>query len=583
MKAEERFPGLRALKDNEHYPLIRQSAIDAYKNPRRFTEISLLWGEDITPSVHGMHGMIQGIITLCQQEGRHAVIVMPPEHCKTVQVSRRMAWEIGHHPNLRVGLVSEDRDLSVRNMISIRKTLTAPMTHLIFPKMVPDQTRSVSRGEWSVDRLYLEGQQYPSVERFTRDGANEGVRLDLIWLDDVVTRKCHRSAAEREKAQSAIFHTWTQRITDNGICIFTNNVWHRADPIHEMLDSDAFAVLWLGYEMTLERMYYRIHHPPKGWLWELEGHMPLWNRWGREKLEKKYRENRIAFKRLFGGNAVVAEEGKFPPLEDWRRWEALPAPGQGERLYGFLDPSGGKEASKDCFAAMHVVLATADQRILLIDSWVRRASVNDQINIVFDMHKKWKRKGYAGLDYVYVEALAKEQKWVSEPYYAEREMRRLKGDPDWRLAVVFKHPWESKESRIERLPTGIENGWLEFPADLEERMKDESGDWRLLVEQCQDYPFSDYVDAPDSLSGVFDLAKTLGAAGQSADLRDEEGEFRPLTRLERTIMEQAKEPPVALMERRLAKVVDLRPQRGPNERLARLGKRHGPRERIYGI
>ncbi|MEN6532950.1 MAG: hypothetical protein ABFD89_04765 [Bryobacteraceae bacterium] len=498
------------LSDDEAIEAVKQLAIDARTSVQGYCDLMLAAeGHVVVP--HEIHWLMHEVIDKAAAVGKHAVIVMPPEHGKTQQVAKRMVWELGRNPDLRIGLVSGDIDLAKRNLIATRKALLSNINSGIFPALTPDLKASKNGGEWSKERLYLAGKPYPAFEVFPLDGSVEGVRLDRIWLDDAVTRKCHRSEAERERAHSAIHGTWLSRITAGGHAIVTNNVWHRQDPIHLMAQSPSFVTLWVGYVET-DELYWRIHHAPDNWTHPIEGRLPLWPVWDKPRLEARRHEDRLTFKRLYGGKALLAEETRFPPVDEWHTYETLdlPAPGGDERIVAFLDPAGGKGAKNEDFAALSVVLISAKREMFLLDCWIQRAVPQDQAAACWEMHRKVKHLGYRGIDRLEVEMLPKDELWMQGPLQDHQAELKRRGDPDWKLWWTVRHPREHKHSRIERINPHIRNGWLKFPKGFSAFTAGE--DWQRLVSMTEDFPFADHDDAPDSLSGAVTLAEEMGAA-----------------------------------------------------------------------
>ena len=509
--------------DAEVDDLLRAHVAEARENAGLYVELMLAYeGHEVVP--HGIHVLMRDALDVCRRAGKHCVIVMPPEHGKSSQIAKWLVWQLGQEPSLRIGLVSGDEDLAKRNLILTRKTILSVMNRCIFPQLVPDTKASKTGGEWSKERLYLQNMHAPCFEVFALDGNAEGVRLDVIWLDDAVTRKCHRSQAERERARSAIHGTWLSRVTRGGLCIFTNNVWHRDDAIHRMLESPSFMVLWVGYAET-DHFYWRVHHPAEGWEHGEEGTLELWPCWDKARLEARRAEDRLTFKRLYNQKALLAEDTRFPPADQWHTYtpEELPQPGSGERLYAFLDPSGGKMVEREDYAALAVVMMGRDRQGFLIDCWIVRAIPEDQVAIGWEMHKKWKRRGYEGLHLLAVEMLPKDEQWLRGPFMRHQQELKEAGDPDWKLDWTIRNPRIHKNTRIEKINPHIRNGWLKFPEGFQKLALSgtQKGEhWARMVSMMEDFPFADHDDGPDSLSGAVEIAEAMGPAGGAEGRRE---------------------------------------------------------------
>lgn len=454
-----------------------------------------------------MHALMQRFIFACWRVRKNMLLQAPPEHAKTSQIIPTLIFILARDLKLKTGIVSNDADLSEEHLMKVRKLLTSPTCAGAFPQIEPDYNRSAAdKGEWSKSKLYLVGQEMPAFECYTLKGAGEGHRLDMIWMDDCVTRQCLYHEAERRETASAIFDTFSNRLTDNGIALVTNNCWHREDAIHQMQDSPTYATLWIGYT-DVDTMYFRISHPPEGWDGPLEGNLPLWeDQWPRARLIEKRDSPGTAWKRLFQGKAITPEDCRFPSRESWARWKWSDLPKSG-KIVGFLDPAGGKNAKKGDFAALVTLLRHPDLTHDVIDVWCDRRPPEDQVAACFTTHEKWARLGYHGYHRLMVETFGGDL-WMRPNFESHQQALRKSGSPYWKLPWDTTSPDEPKESRIERIGPPLVNGWLRFPEDLEDRLKDDrtGPHWRRLVEQLEEWPFNDHDDAPDALTGALDVS-----------------------------------------------------------------------------
>lgn len=479
--------------------------VAARVSPRLFADLILAEsGRRVRP--HAMHKLMQKLLSACVRERKNLLIQAPPEHAKTSQLIPSLVWLLGHNLKLKIGMVSRDRDLVEENLMRVRKVLISPACASVFPAIAPDVHRSAAdRGEWSKTKLYLVDQDTPAFEAFSLFGASEGHRLDFIWADDCVTRSCLYSEAERRQVASALFDTFANRLTDEGIMLVTNNCWHREDAIHRMAESPSFATLWIGYE-DVDRMYFRLTHPPAGWDGPAQGTFPLWSQWPRERLVKKLGEPGGAWKRLFQGRAVAPEDTRFPSREAWKRWAFHELPREG-KIHGHFDPSGGLSAGKGDFGAIVLVLRRPDGTRDVIDCWVERRPPEEQVAACFTLHEKWTRLGYGGVFRMGIEMLPKDQQWVRKVFETHQEKLRVSGSPYWQLPWEIRPPTGPKPTRIEQIGPPLTHGWLRFPDDLEDRARrDGAGaSWRRLTEQLEEWPFHDHDDGPDALAGAIAL------------------------------------------------------------------------------
>lgn len=510
--------------DAEVDEYLRAHLAAAREDPLEYADLAMAW-EEQTVHRHGIHQLIQGAITAAQADGKHCVLVMPPEHGKTSQIAKRIVWQIGsairRGQNFRVGLTSADIDLAKRNLIAIRKTMMARLTREIWPELKPDTRASKSGGEWSKEKLYLEGQSAPCLEIFPFLGEATGARLDMLWADDVVTIKCQQSEAARIKAQASIHGTFLRRLTDGGTAIFSNNCWHREDPIHEMTKPERtpFLIVWLGY-IGFERIYWRIYHPSPAWQdlgFGVEGELNLWKPWTEARLRDAYASDRLIYKRMFEQRAVLREDMRFPPCEEWATFDPFELQRQrlNARFYLWLDPAGGKNAHHHDYAAILVVMIAQDKQLYAVDCWMDKVIPEEQVEKVWQMHRRW------GLTAAWAEVQAKDDKWIRIVFNAYQQALRESGDEAWKLSWYLRNQSRNKHSRIDAINGHMHNGFIKFPDGFQTNGIP-SEKWRVLVHQMEDFPGKpiDHDDGPDALAGAIEVAEQGGPGPSEARQRD---------------------------------------------------------------
>ncbi len=462
--------------------------------------------------VHQMQVLMHDHLTACQGARLHCLWITPPEHTKSRVTISRAAWEIGRRPDLRVVITSADRDLAQRNFNRLRDYVVSPVFNSVFGGVRPGNARGTgaAKKEFNQTRLYMAGQTDPSVELTSLLGNWEGVRADFLIADDCVTRDCLRSEVERERIYEALTLTAFNRLSDEGIALILNNIWHREDPIHRFMESSSFSTLRITYPDALDCIEYEVINAPPGFPWAARGTLPLWSVWNHERLVRKREESTSAFKRMFRGYATVAEDLHFPERKLWKRYRPeMLEKNQGERIFVHLDPSGGRQVRGEDFAALVPLLRMTDGRCLVMADLLRmmRTTPEKQIDAIWDAHRELKRRGWGrGIDHASIEALPKDQEWLRLEINRRQERLREEGDPDWMLDIVLVSPGrESKGSRIESLITPMERGWILYPDDLEVQAR--SGDVKEFVQQIEDNPFGEHDDGPDALAAAWKRAR----------------------------------------------------------------------------
>lgn len=481
----------------------------AQGDPVEFASLAMAYAKNKVFE-HPLQRLIITFAKACIDAGRNCLIQAPPEHGKTSGLLPLFTWFLGHNTSLKVGIVCADAALAKQHLTRMRKLVVSPVTEAAFPEIHPDVMRSQStkgratRGEWNQERFFLQGEETPAAEAYKLLGANEGHRIDICWCDDCVTRDVLYSQAIREHSESALIDTFANRTTANGCMIVTNNNWHKDDAIHKFRDSETFASLWIGYE-GVDSIKFKIKNPPPAFAnHDLEGSLPLWDQWPREKLIEKRALSADSWNRLFAGKTLPPAGSRFPDIDLWPRFEWSENDGNG-KIVAFLDIAGGKGAAKDDYAALMVAYRHANGMHDIIDCWVDKASPQAQISACFIMHEKWSRAGYGGIHHMEIEMLGKDEAWLRLLFDAEKKRLMDQNSQFWGLSWSPRHPFEAKELRIERLAPPLSTGGLRFPANLETLINEntlQGRSWRLLQEQLCDWPHGDHDDAPDALAGV---------------------------------------------------------------------------------
>src|SRR5262245_24099438 len=112
-----------------------------------------------------------------------ALVELPRDHGKTVQVCVRVLWELGRRCDLRIKLVcatealARERSWFLRSAISRNKKVP-----LVFPNLVPSHP-------WSAERFTVNRPAEvigPSVTAFGVGAVSTGTRADLLVCDDIV-------------------------------------------------------------------------------------------------------------------------------------------------------------------------------------------------------------------------------------------------------------------------------------------------------------------------------------------------------------------------------------------------------------
>ena len=122
---------------------------------------------------------------LQQHLSRHrcALVEMPRDHGKTMQVCLRVIWELGNNPNLRIKIVCASEAIALDRSRFLRQQIERnPLVRQVFPRLMPAYP-------WQAEAFTVArrpGILGPSVMAFGVGGSSTGTRADLLVCDDIV-------------------------------------------------------------------------------------------------------------------------------------------------------------------------------------------------------------------------------------------------------------------------------------------------------------------------------------------------------------------------------------------------------------
>ena len=163
-------------------------------------------------------------------EYKRVVLWSSIESGKTQQVSiGRVLWELGRNTNLRVAIVSNTREQSIKIIRAVAKYIdVSAETQLVFPEL--------RRADpWTSSQLFVERDTVskdPSVQCFGVHGNVLGARIDLLILDDVLDYENCRTPALREDLWSWYHATLAGRLTRKSRVWIVGTAFHPDDALH---------------------------------------------------------------------------------------------------------------------------------------------------------------------------------------------------------------------------------------------------------------------------------------------------------------------------------------------------------------
>ncbi|HEV3143093.1 MAG TPA: hypothetical protein VGZ47_04330 [Gemmataceae bacterium] len=166
-----------------------------------------------------------------------ALVELPRDHGKTVQVMIRLIWELGREPNLRVLVACGSGGLAVQRGRFLREAVSDNgRVRFIFPHLQPDRP-------WRVNtfRVKRSGSAVsPTVAVLGVGATATGARADLLVCDDMVDVKALRSEVIREKVKQVFRENLINLLEPGGRAWLLFTPWHVGDLNAELKKSPAY-------------------------------------------------------------------------------------------------------------------------------------------------------------------------------------------------------------------------------------------------------------------------------------------------------------------------------------------------------
>ena len=290
-----------------------------------------------TPSGHRLlpsrvHAELQDFLTTHPK----ALVELPRDHGKTVQLCARVVWELGTHPGLRVKLVCATDAIALQRSEFLREAIASnPRVRLVFPHLLPatpwaGESFTVTRPAAAVG---------PSVQAFGVNSSATGTRADLLIADDVVDESAISSPKVRDKVDSVVRNTLLNLLEPGGRFWSLSTPWHADDLTARLKTNPAFKLFRRAVGPDLE---------------------PVWpEKWPREALlERRGEIGPAAFARGYHLEAISEGEVAINPA--WVRFtELLPRAGYSNVVIS-VDPAVSGRPGADPSAL--VVLGHVESR-----------------------------------------------------------------------------------------------------------------------------------------------------------------------------------------------------------------------------
>jgi predicted phage terminase large subunit-like protein len=341
--------------------LLWQAVHDARRCPSTFAEFCFT-------DQHG-RPLRQGRVHRDLQDflGRHprALIELPRDHGKSIQVCVRLLWELGRDPALRVKIVCASDALAAERCRFLRDAIsTNQRLRLVFP-----QLEASDQPPWQATRFTVRRPANvigPSVTALGIGAASTGSRADLLVCDDIVDVRALRSRADRERVKTVFRENLVNLLEPGGRLWNLYTPWHTDDLNSELKKNSAYALFLRAVGPNLE---------------------PVWpEQWPAERLAARRQEiGTRSFARGYRLLCVPEEEVLIRP--EWPRFWTEPA-ACAETVMS-VDPAVSRSSSADR-SALVTLGRTAAGEVHCLEALARRVSTPQLVELLDDADRRWR-------------------------------------------------------------------------------------------------------------------------------------------------------------------------------------------------
>jgi len=307
-----------------------------------------------------IHRDIQAFLS----QHRRALIELPRDHGKSLQVCLRVLWELGREPNLRVKIVCASDALAAERTRFLRGAIELNRkVRRVFPALRPGQP-------WAAEAFTIRRPAQaigPSVAAFGIGTSATGARADLLICDDVVDVKAISSRWDRQRTKEFFRNNLLNLLEPDGRFWGLCTPWHPDDLNAELKANSAYALLRRAVGNNLE---------------------PVWpEKWNAERLAERRAEiGEASFARGYRLLPMAEHELLFRP--EWiRDWEETGTP---EKVILSIDPAVTASAKADASAIVVLGRMPGVNEVRVLEAVGYRLSMPDLVEKITEADDCWK-------------------------------------------------------------------------------------------------------------------------------------------------------------------------------------------------
>ena len=159
--------------------------------------------------------------TYVKGRAQRIIINTPPFHAKSTTITMDwVTYQVCKNPNVRIIIISENRDMALKFLTGIKDRLTNPRYDQMHYDFGPVGGFKVGSASWKQNLIYVGNrdsvEKDPTVEVLGIGSQIYGARADFILMDDCVTLKTARTKGQREKLVEFIDQDVSSRLGPQG-------------------------------------------------------------------------------------------------------------------------------------------------------------------------------------------------------------------------------------------------------------------------------------------------------------------------------------------------------------------------------
>ena len=210
-------------------------------------------------------------VPFCYDRGLHISQVAFPGLGKSTLARWFTVYSLGNDTKATIVFTSADKTTARSSVSFCREVIVEPSTKVrsVFPDIIPDFERSQAQGSrgWNQDKFYLKNQGIQAVDASMEAVAGkprgEARRIDILIVDDFMTREIATSARMRSEYCRALNFTWLEgRLSNFGWAWAMQNCWHADDAGHRFKKDSRFVSIWTGIR-NFDHLFVRIWNAPE--------------------------------------------------------------------------------------------------------------------------------------------------------------------------------------------------------------------------------------------------------------------------------------------------------------------------------